>query len=102
MLDERNKAICLDMISDPGNEKLQKEYMEVLGPEILIRQLDGSPFNVPDESVDGLIRFASTEQGTPIGINPEECHVLIAGQTGSGKSTLLRIIFTSALLHNQE
>lgn len=98
LLDERNKAMCLDLASDPGNKKLQEEYMKVLAPEIILRQLTGSPFSIPDESVNGLIKFAETEQGKPVGINPEECHVLIAGQTGSGKSTLLRIIFSQALL----
>jgi hypothetical protein len=97
MLDKKNEAICLDLATEPGNKNLWNVYLEVLAPEIIKRQLSGSPFNIPDESVDGKIRLALTEQGKLIGINPEECHVLIAGQTGSGKSTLLRIIFSQAL-----
>ena len=87
LLDEKNKAIILDMVTDPLNKALHEDYVKLLMPQILARQMTGSPFNVPDGSVDGKIRFAMTEQGMPIGINPEECHVLIAGQTGCGKST---------------
>lgn len=76
--------------------------MPVLMPQIIARQLRGSPFNVPDESVEGKVKFALTEAGMPIGINPEECHVLIAGQTNTGKSTLLKIIFAQALLFNEK
>ncbi len=76
--------------------------MPVLMPQIIARQLRGSPFNVPDESVEGNVKFALTETGMSIGINPEECHVLIAGQTNTGKSTLLKIIFAQALLFNEK
>lgn len=57
----------------------------------------GSPFERPDDSVDGPIRFAKTENRLQVGLNPEECHTLICGQTGSGKSTLLKILLSRAL-----
>lgn len=55
------------------------------------------PFEIPDESVDGLIRFALTEDNKPVGMYPHECHTLIAGQTRTGKSTLLKILFAQAI-----
>ena len=61
-----------------------------------------SPFDMPDASVNGLIKIALTEKGAPVGLNPEECHFLLAGQTGSGKSTLLKLIFSHALLVSGE
>jgi len=60
-----------------------------------------SPFEQPDNSVDGPIKLATSENGIPIGIFPGECHVLIAGQTGTGKSTLLKILFSQALRFNR-
>jgi len=65
---------------------------------IAISQMFSGPFPKPDQIVDGMIRFAETENLIPVGINPEECHVLIGGQTGSGKSTLLKLIFAQALM----
>ena len=75
------------------------EKYEMLNNAILFSKMISSPFDKPDESVDAIIRFAITENNIPVGINPEECHFLIAGQTGCGKSTLLKIIFTRVLLH---
>lgn len=101
MWNEETQAIYLDIMSNLENPQVYEEYKAILMPAVLPRINNFSPFNAADESVDGRIRFATTEQGMPIGINPEECHVLIAGQTNSGKSTLLRIIFTQALLLNE-
>jgi len=102
MWNGETQAIYLDIMSNLENPQVYEEYKAILMPAVLPRINNFSPFNAADESVDGRIRFATTEQGMPIGINPEECHVLIAGQTNSGKSTLLRIIFSQALLLNQE
>jgi len=63
-----------------------------------IRKLFKSPFELPDHNVNGLIKFAHTENNISIGINPSECHFLIAGQTGCGKTTLMKIIFSQLLL----
>ena len=68
---------------------------------VAVSKMFTSPFEKPDDSVDGLIKFALTENNIPIGINPEECHCLICGQTGCGKSTLLKILFSQALLFNR-
>jgi hypothetical protein len=94
---EKTQAVYFDIISNLENTQLYEEYKAALMPDVLSRLENASPFSAPDESVDGRIRFANTEQGKPIGINPEECHVLVAGQTNSGKTTLLRIIFSQAL-----
>ncbi len=67
----------------------------------LAQSMFKSPFALPDESVDGLIRFAFTENNFPVGFELPECHTLLAGQTGCGKSTLLRIIFDQALMLNK-
>ena len=99
--DEVNKYILLDVLSDIQNGNLLKEYSELLDPSILQKQFTKSPFDVPDESVDGPIRVAVAEGGASIGFFPEECHFLISGQTGTGKSTLLKIIFVEALLFNE-
>lgn len=68
---------------------------------VAVSKMFTSPFEKPDDSVDGLIKFALTENNIPIGLNPEECHCLICGQTGCGKSTLLKILFSQALLSNR-
>jgi polynucleotide 5'-kinase involved in rRNA processing len=77
------------------------EDLQKLQTAIEISKMFSGPFDIPDATVDGLIRFALTEQGIPCGINPEECHCLICGQTGCGKSTLLKIIFAEALSLNE-
>ena len=82
-----NRAILQSLIkSDPRRE------IESLETVLAISQMSKSPFALPDESVDGPIRFAISENKLPVGLFPHECHVLIAGQTGTGKSTLLKII----------
>ncbi len=75
--------------------------MQVLENAILLSKMFTSPFGKPDSSVSGPIGLAVSENKQLIGIFPEECHCLIAGQTGSGKSTLLKIIFSQALLFNK-
>ena len=80
---------------DPTKELRQLESI------MKVSQLFRGPFMIPDSRTNGLINFALTEQNLPVGINPDECHFLIAGQTGSGKSTLLKIIFSQALLINK-
>ena len=87
--------VSAHMKSDPSRENEKLESI------ITLSQMFMSPFSKPDERVDGIFRFAITENNIPVGINPEECHFLVAGQTGCGKSTLLKILFTQALLHNK-
>ncbi|MBI9093127.1 MAG: hypothetical protein JEZ12_28280, partial [Desulfobacterium sp.] len=74
-------------------------------PEALASKLQGleaisgmfkGPFEKPDESVRGPIGFALAENKEPIGMFPQECHVLVSGMTGMGKTTLLRLIFSQA------
>jgi len=76
--------------------------MEKLETTIAFSQMFSSPFNKPDNSVDGPIRFAISENNQPVGLFPDECHVMISGFTGTGKSILLKIIFIQALLMNKE
>ena len=87
-----NMLIRSQLKSDPSKE------MAALQNAIAISEMFRSPFPRPDESVDALLQFGITENNIPAGLNPEECHVLIAGQTGSGKSTLLKLIFAQALM----
>ena len=84
------------MKSDPS-----REY-EKLETVIELSKLCHSPFPIPDESVDGPIRFAISENNKPIGIFPHELHTEISGETGCGKSFLLKIIFAQALLSNKD
>jgi type IV secretory pathway VirB4 component len=99
-LDEKAISQAIDALSEPENHNLLKEYLEEQSVELADIVLNGKPFPLPDETADGPIRFAITENSRFIGLYPEECHVLIAGQTGTGKSTLLKIIFAQALLIN--
>ncbi len=99
-LDEKAISQAIDALSEPENHNLLKEYLEEQSVELADIVLNGKPFPLPDETADGPIRFAITETSRFIGLYPEECHVLIAGQTGTGKSTLLKIIFAQALLIN--
>ena len=84
------------MKSDPSRE------IEQLETSIALSQMCHSPFSLPDESVDGPIRFALTEQNKPVGFSPHECHFEISGQTDVGKSILLKVIFAQALLSNKD
>jgi hypothetical protein len=56
------------------------------------------PFTIPDRDVNGLIKFAHTQNSIPVGFNPQDCHTLIAGQTGCGKTSLIKILFAQILL----
>jgi energy-coupling factor transporter ATP-binding protein EcfA2 len=76
--------------------------MKKLGEMNEVLQMFQSPFESPDDSVNELIKFMTTENNMPVGFNPLDCHVLIAGQTGCGKSTLLKIIFTQILLFSAQ
>lgn len=93
--------LLLGMALDP-DEDIVEAISERIQPILKYNRFFTSPFSKPTNEVDGKIRFAISENGKPVGINPEECHFLIAGQTGSGKSTLLKIIFMQALLLNEE
>lgn len=91
----------LGIAIDPDEDMIEN-FWELAMPVITFNRLFTSPFPKPSEKADGLLRFALTEQNKYAGINADECHFLIAGQTGTGKSTLLKIIFTQALLFNQK
>jgi len=92
----------LSITIDYDNDILEN-FWDLVMPSILYNKLFTSPFAKPNSEVNGLIKFAITENNKPVGINPadDECHVLIAGQTGTGKSTLLKIIFAQALNFNE-
>lgn len=87
----------LGIAIDPDKEMIEN-FWELVMPSLTFNKLFTSPFHKPSKEVDGLLRFGISENKKAVGINPEECHVLIAGQTGTGKSTLLKVIFASALL----
>lgn len=55
------------------------------------------PFSNPDENVNGVIKFALTENNMPIGLNPDDYSCLIAGMPGTGKTTLLLLLFSQAM-----
>lgn len=101
-LDEKALLEAIDVLSEQGNAELLKEYLD---EQALVKAeiaLNGKPFPLPDKEADGPIRFAIAGNNQLIGLYPEECHVLIAGQTGTGKSTLLKVIFAQALLLNKK
>jgi len=101
LMNEKNQAICLDIATQSGDKNLISSYLQDLAPEIIMSQLSGSPFDIPDPSVCAPIGIAKTENGLVAGLFPDNVHILIAGQSGSGKSTLLKIIFSQALLFNK-
>ncbi len=74
------------------------EELNNIAQVIEFGKLFKSPFDIPDASVAGpIVLGASENKKQLIGMYPDECHCLIAGQTGSGKSTLLKIIFSQAI-----
>jgi hypothetical protein len=75
-------------IANPTNENMQS-LSRFISPKILHQKIFGKPFPEPDEQVDGQLRFALTEEGKHVGINLDEPHCLIVGQTGCGKTYLL-------------
>lgn len=91
-------AIGLDLASDDNPLRLVEEYESDFSVPLSIIP-EKSPFSLPDESIRGRFTLGVSENGIDAGINPEECHFLIAGQTGCGKSTLLKNIFSQALLN---
>src|SRR3990167_2822205 len=101
-LDSKAMIQAIDVLSEPENPELLKEYFEEQSVELADIALNSKPFCVPDETADGPIRFAIADNKQFIGFYPSECHFLIAGQTGTGKSTLLKIIFAQALLLNEK
>lgn len=89
-------AIELDISSSSNPSLLSKEYeSDLMIPLSMLPQR--SPFPLPDERIKGKFNFGISENGISAGLNPEECHCLIAGQTNCGKSTLLKVIFSQAL-----
>lgn len=99
-LDEQAKIQAIDVLSEPENSALLREYLEEQCVVLADIALNGKPFSIPDETADGPVRFAVADNGQHVGFYPHECHFLIAGQTGCGKSTLLKIIFAQILLKN--
>lgn len=95
-LDARIMAICLDSLTEPDNEKLFKECLDELMPEIIRIQLECSPFEVP-EDVDNLIRFARTEAGKDVGWPIKSPHTFIIGSSNTGKTFAYMILCRGAL-----
>ena len=60
-------------------------------------KLFGSPFPIPDKSVNGPIGLAYSENNKIIGFYPDECHVLVSGMTGIGKTYFLLLVFSQSL-----
>lgn len=89
-------AMCLDSLSEPGNQRLFKECLDELAPEIIRMQLTCSPFNVPDD-VDSLIRFALTEAGKDVGWPILSPHTFIIGSSNTGKTFTYMILCRGAL-----
>ncbi len=54
-------------------------------------------FKLPGSEVNGPIGIGISENKQIVGIYPEECHVLLSGQTGTGKTTLIAMTFAQAL-----
>jgi len=96
---EMKNAISLDILS--GSNETFWEYKKDFEPLLVLLE-SGSPFSLPDENIKGKISFGISENGIEAGFNNKDCHVLIAGQTGTGKSVLLKIIFSEALINNDE
>lgn len=86
----------LSQTLDPDEDTLEN-FWDIVKPQVDFNKLFTSPFAKASNEVDGRFRFGVTELEGHAGLNPEECHVLIAGQTGCGKSTLLKLIFMQAL-----
>ena len=100
-LDDKAMLEAIDVLSEPENEALLKEYFDEQSVAITEIALNGKPFPLPDDTADGPVRFGISDNGSFIGFYPHECHFLIAGQTNTGKSTLLKIIFAQALIFNE-
>ena len=92
--------ITAGMLLRAHRSKDPKKELDKLGSVIKVSKLFGTPFPKPDSSVNGPIGLGVSENNRIIGLYPEDCHVLIAGQTGTGKSTLLKMVFSQALILN--
>jgi type IV secretory pathway VirB4 component len=94
-------AIELDIASTDNSSRLAEEYEGDFSlPLSMLPQK--SPFFLPDESIRGKFKLGVSENGLDAGVNNEECHFMMAGQTGCGKSTLLKYIFSQALKDDDE
>jgi len=80
------------MLVDAHTSADSKNKYEILQNAILFSKILTSPFDKPDASANGPMQFAFSENNQAIGIYPEDCHVLFAGQTGTGKSILMKLI----------
>ncbi|MFH1014748.1 MAG: hypothetical protein V1762_02350 [Nitrospirota bacterium] len=86
-------AMCLDILSDSNGRQLAREYTEDLALPLTLSMLTKSPFETPDESVDGPIRIEFTETGKPAGFDPEKAlHILIVGEPGTGKTSMVNFL----------
>lgn len=97
LLNQVTMAMCLDILSDSNGMKVMEGYSDDLALPLLLSQLSMKAFKNPPPEANGLLKFAIADKQV-VGINSEECHVLIVGQTNTGKSTLLKTIFSQALL----
>lgn len=96
MLDRKRIAMCLESLSEPGNQGLFKECLDELAPEIIRMQLTCSPFDVPDD-VAGKIVFATTETGMPVPWPIDMPHTAVFGSSNTGKTTCCMIMCMKAL-----
>jgi len=88
-LDEKALLEAIDVLSEQGDAKLLKEYLDEQGLVKAEIALNGKPISNPDMSMDGQIKILLTENGLPVGFNPrKELHILIVGEPGTGKTTL--------------
>lgn len=83
-------AYIREVMAEPVQTLQKLEQADVLSKSLY------GPFGRPDRDVTGLFKFAHA-RNIPVGLNPEECHVLVAGQTGCGKSTLIKVLFSQVL-----
>jgi ABC-type bacteriocin/lantibiotic exporter with double-glycine peptidase domain len=95
--DPRIMALVNCVIENPQDKENLELLYRLANPQIVGRKYLSKPYKEPDETVDGQIRFALTEQSLPVGFNLDEPHCLVVGQTGCGKTTLLLLILGQLL-----
>lgn len=78
------------------SQRNPRELLSRLEDALAISELFAGPFPKPSPDAAGPLALGIAENGQVIGIHPNECHVLIAGQTGAGKTTLLRLLVSQA------
>jgi len=100
--DPRTLALINCLIKNPNDLEKTRLLERLINPKIVCQKLFGKPFKEPDNSVDGQIRFAVTEQGLPVGFNLSEPHCLIVGQTGCGKSVGQVLMLGQAMLQGSK